>query len=181
MTVDDMIADLIAREGGYVDHPADRGGPTKYGITQATLDNFWHRPASVAEVQALTEFDAASIYKEIYYYNPGIDLLPKPWRVVVFDWGVNSGTTTAIRELQKLCRAHGCDPGPLDGIIGPKTVAAAGRLLKTPLHWYLERRRWYYRQIVANDRSQEVFLAGWMNRVAGLEAAIMKSGEVETA
>ena len=39
MTTDtDRIIDgLIVAEGGYVDHPADRGGPTKYGITRKTL------------------------------------------------------------------------------------------------------------------------------------------------
>ena len=33
--IDDLIDDLIAREGGFVDHPADKGGPTRWGITQA--------------------------------------------------------------------------------------------------------------------------------------------------
>lgn len=36
-TVDEMIDAIIRREGGYVNHPADRGGPTRYGITMATL------------------------------------------------------------------------------------------------------------------------------------------------
>ena len=35
MDVDELIDELIEREGGYVNHPADRGGPTKFGITEA--------------------------------------------------------------------------------------------------------------------------------------------------
>ena len=27
----------VGNEGGYSDHPADRGGKTKYGITESTL------------------------------------------------------------------------------------------------------------------------------------------------
>src|SRR4051812_11797343 len=30
-----LIEALIDREGGYVDHPADKGGPTCFGITEA--------------------------------------------------------------------------------------------------------------------------------------------------
>jgi glycosyl hydrolase family 108 len=33
--VDSLIDGLIDREGGFVDHPADKGGPTCFGITQA--------------------------------------------------------------------------------------------------------------------------------------------------
>ncbi len=33
--IDALIDDLIAREGDYVHHPADRGGPTRWGITEA--------------------------------------------------------------------------------------------------------------------------------------------------
>jgi hypothetical protein len=35
MSVDTLIDEVISREGGYVDHPADRGGPTMFGITEA--------------------------------------------------------------------------------------------------------------------------------------------------
>ncbi len=30
-----IIDAILRREGGFVDHPADRGGATKYGITHA--------------------------------------------------------------------------------------------------------------------------------------------------
>ena len=35
MNIDQLIDDVIGREGGYSDHPADKGGPTKWGITEA--------------------------------------------------------------------------------------------------------------------------------------------------
>lgn len=36
MDVDKLIDALIEREGGFVSHPKDRGGPTRYGITEAS-------------------------------------------------------------------------------------------------------------------------------------------------
>ena len=35
MDVEELIDELIEREGGYANHPADRGGPTRFGITEA--------------------------------------------------------------------------------------------------------------------------------------------------
>ena len=33
--IEHLLDALIEREGGYVNHRADRGGPTRYGITEA--------------------------------------------------------------------------------------------------------------------------------------------------
>ena len=35
MNIEQYLEELIKREGGYVNNPADRGGATKYGITQS--------------------------------------------------------------------------------------------------------------------------------------------------
>ena len=43
MTADQIIEDHSAKEGGYVDHPSDKGGPTRWGITQTTARAWLHR------------------------------------------------------------------------------------------------------------------------------------------
>ena len=66
--IDTILDEIIRREGGYVNHPADRGGPTNFGITAQTLGS-WRklgRPATAAEVQALTETEARAIYRQQY-------------------------------------------------------------------------------------------------------------------
>ena len=72
-TVDRMIEDVIRREGGFVDHPADRGGPTKFGITQATLAGYCGHSVGAAEVAALNADQAKQIYRCDYYFAPHID------------------------------------------------------------------------------------------------------------
>lgn len=72
-----ILNDILRREGGYVNHPADRGGPTKYGITASTLGE-WRklgRTATEEEVQALTEQEARQIYFTNYVQRPGLDVI----------------------------------------------------------------------------------------------------------
>ena len=73
LAIDALIDALIDREGGYVNHPADRGGPTSFGITQRTLSDWRGRPVSAADVQALTPDEARQIYQVLYVDRPQLD------------------------------------------------------------------------------------------------------------
>ena len=77
MSVDSIIDDVIRREGGYVNHASDRGGPTNWGITARALGD-WRglgRVASAEEVNGLTVAEARTIYMDRYVYRPGFDTL----------------------------------------------------------------------------------------------------------
>lgn len=166
--VEQLITDVLKKEGGYVDHPADRGGPTKFGITQATLSRFLEKAATVEEVKALDIATAHDIYELRYYRAPRIDKLPDAIQPFVFDCAVNHGPRRAIRFVQRVCNDAGFGPLAEDGQMGPKTKAVANSCYETLQDWMLvalvQERQMFYGNIVAHDESQRVFLKGWLAR-----------------
>jgi lysozyme family protein len=172
-SLEQMIDDVLRREGGFVDHPSDRGGPTKYGITQATLTRHLGRTATVAEVRRLTKESAREIYRRDYFEAPRLGQLPEPVQPLLFDSAVNHGPARAIRFLQRVCNDAGFGPLTEDGVAGPATRSAALAAERAMGDWLIaalvEERRLFYLGIVEADTSQRVFLAGWMNRLAEFE------------
>lgn len=163
--IESLIDRLMSREGGYVDHPDDRGGPTNYGITQATLADWRSEPVSAADVQDLMPDEARAIYRHRYWTGPGFDRLDiHPLTAeIVFDAAVNHGPRTAVRLLQ---RAAGVAD---DGLIGPITRRAASAASPRDLTArLLAHRGLYYGEIIGADPSQDVFRNGWANRLAEL-------------
>ena len=110
---------MLKHEGGWSEHPNDPGGATNLGVTIGTLSDWLGRPATKAEVRALTRDDVEPIYKQRYWDACQADDLPAGIDHAVVDFGVNSGPRRAIIGLQ---RALGVAD---DGVIGPITLAAA--------------------------------------------------------
>lgn len=135
MTDDQIVERLLVFEGGYVDHPLDRGGPTNRGITLGTLSKWRGRPATVEDLKALSHEEAAAIY-HAWYVAPFADVAPalKPLAV---DIAVMSGATTA-RGL--LARAQ-----------GDRVRLVKERILQLA-------------RIVKGRPTQSVFLEGWLRR-----------------
>jgi lysozyme family protein len=175
MPVEAMIEDVIRREGGFVNHSADRGGPTKFGITQATLSRRLSRAATRADVEALSLDQAREIYRRDYYQGPRIDRLPAAIQPFVFDSAVNHGPRRAIAFVQQVCNQAGFGQLAVDGVCGPNTMRAAHDAAWAMKDWLLaalvEERRSFYQAIVAADPSQAVFLEGWLNRLAEFDVA----------
>lgn len=168
MGIDDIIKDIIKKEGGYVDDPKDRGGATKYGITLKTLSNYLHKPCTKKDVENLTIDIASNIYKKTYYYEPRIDLLPEGLQPIVTDMAVNSGPIKAISMLQEVLNTLGYKLGIPDGIIGNNTISTSSRAIRQFGHRLInllvERRKIFYINIVKNDPTQKRFLNGWLAR-----------------
>jgi lysozyme family protein len=170
MTVDvsRLINEVLEKEGGYVDHPYDRGGPTKYGITQATLSKFLERVATVEDVKMLDVDTARDIYELRYYRMPRIDRLPGAIQAFTFDSAVNHGPRRAIKFVQEVCNDVGFGSLTSDGLMGPKTKAMVDACYENMKEWMLvslvEERQMFYINIVSRDETQKVFLNGWLNR-----------------
>jgi len=73
MSIDDLIDSLIDREGGYSNHPADRGGPTNFGIAEAVARAHGYR----GSMRDLPRDEAAAIYKRLYWLRPKFDQVAK--------------------------------------------------------------------------------------------------------
>jgi lysozyme family protein len=138
---DGFLPDLKTREGGsaFTNRPADKGGPTRWGIDAATLGE-WRklgRPATAAEVQALGEPEADAIYRARYYQAPGFNLiapLSAPIAAELVDSGINLGThwpSVWLQEDLNLCNRQGADYAdlPVTGHVGPMTAGALARLI----------------------------------------------------
>jgi lysozyme family protein len=163
-----MIDAIIAREGGYVDHPDDRGGATKFGITRATLQAWRGRAVDAHEVQALTREDASAIYRALFFERPRIALLPPALQPFLFDCAVHHGPRAAALLLQRTLNRRGFACA-VDGTIGAETaracdaaLAAHGEVLLDAL---IEARLSVIERIVEADPSQRVFVRGWRRRI----------------
>lgn len=127
-TVKQIAEEIVAREGGYVNDPADPGGATNHGVTIHTLrrlglDLDRDGQVTAADVRRLTRAQAVEIYLRHYFERPRLAELPVALQASVFDMYVNAGSN-ALKILQRLLTTLGW-PLVDDGVIGPKTLAAA--------------------------------------------------------
>lgn len=165
LSVGPNLSRLLEREGGYVDHPADRGGATNMGITQGTLSDYRGYPVTKDDVRDLSRAEAAEIYRKKYWYEPGFHTLGHShvFQEMLFDAAVHHGPARAIKLLQSALMLKA------DGIIGPQTRGAVNSM--TDLHLccaFMAARVSFIGSIITKNHSQAVFAAGWANRMAGL-------------
>lgn len=133
--IDRLIDEVIDREGGYVNHPADRGGPTNWGITLAIA----RQHGFAGDMRDLPRSDAIGIYRRLYWLRPAFDRIAERAPALaaeMFDTGVNMGPAVAATFLQRALNAlnRGATDYPdmrIDGAIGPITLAALDAFIAT--------------------------------------------------
>jgi lysozyme family protein len=178
LKIDELIEDVIAREGDYVNHPADRGGPTRWGITQAVASRHGYH----GDMRHLPQSDAAAIYEQRYWLAPAFDqvaTLAPQLAAELFDIGVNMGTGVAAGFLQRALNALNRNARDYQDIrvdrnVGPSTLHALkgflgvrGPAAETILVRAVDALQGaHYVRLAEVRPSQEAFLYGWLaNRI----------------
>lgn len=165
-TFEAAIAHLLKLEGGAVDHAADRGGATNYGLSARRYPD--------ADLATLTRADAEAIYRRDYWH-PLYERLEQPLADKLLELTVHlphdtqrpywQGRLAGVEMVQRACRSLGDREVVCDGRFGPQTLQAV-RLSRTEALLAairVEQCR-YYLALADKDESQRAFLRGWIRR-----------------
>ncbi len=178
LDVDALIGNIISLEGDFSNHPADRGGPTRWGITEAVA----RANGYSGDMRHFPRQAAVTIYKRNYWQRPAYDqvarLAPRV-AAELFDTGINMGTGTASGFLQRALNALNRGERDyrdilVDQKIGPQTLAALAAFIgrrgtrgEAVLQKAIESLQGArYIKLAETRPANEAFLYGWLaNRV----------------
>ncbi len=182
------VAHTLGIEGGYSDHPSDRGGRTNWGITEAVARGDGYS----GPMKALPKARALDIYRRLYWDRIGLDWIGAVDPLVAaecFDTGVNMGVGVPIRWLQRVLNAlnrQGRDYPDLsvDGNAGPATGRALRALLRlrgsrgrdVVLAYVNALQGARYIDLAEGRAANEDFIFGWAERLI-----VPDNGKLEVA
>ena len=161
----EQLVPIIRRwEGGFSNHPNDKGGATMRGITISTYARYCAikgRPdPTIEDLKAISDDTWLDILRQ-FYWNPMCADLIKSQAIanlcVDNVWGSGKGYIKVIqREL-------GVKD---DGIVGTNTLAALNTYPAIDVFVKLwQRRKRFYQDLCKNSPNLQVFYKGWINRL----------------
>lgn len=172
------LALVLAHEGGFVNHPADPGGATNFGVTQKVYDAYRrYHGLKLQSVRHIASSEVSDIYNKNYWRLVRGDSLPFGLDYAVFDFAVNSGVGRAVRYLQ---RAVGVED---DSVIGMLTLAAIEEKIKANeealIAQYCANRMTFLQSL----GTFKTFGKGWTRRVIGYIPGVQEkdSGVIDYA
>ena len=148
------VQKTLIHEGGYVNNPADPGGATKYGITQADMPD--------VDIKTITPEQATAYYTEHYWKPLYSQITDQLLGEKLFDMGVLFGVKTAVKMLQiSMTNEVGLVS---DGQFGPNTLAAVNQSASL-LPGYRVTLIQHVMNIINVRPELSVFVNGWVNRI----------------
>jgi len=173
MTAFDYAFDMtLGLEGGYSDDPDDRGGKTKYGITEAVFGDAIRRGIISpirADIRELSLEEAKAIYRKDYWDRLQLgEVKDATIAAEIFDTAVNMGRMAATLICQRALNYLGEDVDE-DGVMGRMTIAAVNRWCKKDARALFVCLNGFqfmqYVKIVNGNETQKKFARGWTKRV----------------
>lgn len=160
----EMLADYFAecKKHGFTDDPDDSGGATMCGVTLATFKAHFGKGKTVADLKAITAQQWTDILYQDYWQRWRADEIESvSVACMLVDWLWHSGSF-GIRIPQYMLGVT------VDGVVGPKTIAAVnGKDAKTLFEDLREERKNFLTRIATGAKKK--YLKGWLNRVNDLE------------
>jgi lysozyme family protein len=152
---------ILSWEGGFVCDPYDRGGATNKGVTIGTFRSVYGRGMSVSDLKRMTDAQWMHIFK-VYYWDRwrADDIRDQSVANILVDWMWLSGTTS-VKKVQRLLKVS------VDGVVGPKTIAAVNGSDAKTLFNRIKAVRTEYINAIATGR-QARYRKGWMRRLNGI-------------
>jgi lysozyme family protein len=151
---------VFRNEGYYANHPFDRGGKTKYGISQKSYPKI--------NIEKLQKDDAKQIYYNDFWKKYNVHLIKNERLAIrLFDTMVLSGPRRATLILEESIVRLGYDI-PVDGIFDPELLNIINKMspeeIEKLLIEFQKEMIDFFKDIVKANPSQKVFLMGWINR-----------------
>ena len=159
---------IIKWEGGWVNDPADLGGATNMGVTIGTYEAYCRKKGypkpTIERLKNLTKEEWAEILKTMYWDRWKADLITSQSVAnILVDWMWASGVH-GVKIPQRLLGVT------VDGIVGPKTIAAVNARNPRELFDMIKIARFDFIEDICWKRpANNMFKRGWMHRINDLK------------
>jgi len=189
-TIQELLDDVVVKEGGYNDIAEDAGGATNYGISlkyaqtvgdrdhdgQLDLDINHDGKVDKEDIKILPKDVAEKLYLRDFFVGPHIDKMPISVQPILFDCAINHGPSRGIEFVQEVVNLAGFGPIKEDGVIGPTTIRMAMLCDREMGPFFVnavvDQRLAFYDAIVKANPSQAKFINGWRNRANSFKVAV---------
>ena len=164
-SIDLFLPKLLALEGGFVNHTADRGGATNMGITLSTwrrvgYDKDGDGDIDEQDIRLINKEDVKMALKRFYWDRwRADDIRDQKVADTLTDWLWSSGRWGINIPQPLLGQTE-------DGIVGPETLSAVNSSDPSKLLIRIYNARLaFIKNLIKHDSSQAKFEKGWTRRI----------------